>query len=453
MSCCWCENGECLRCEMAREKAVARQQLQRLREEIDRNQPVFEAMATELSAARPVLAACAALVISTDAIGPRHLDGRPQICSSTQPLAEAEYARRKAELAAKGERMRAAIGTSRSTHEGLGQEPDSTPPADLGGVRLEPALQATEIDKSVNPSNAPGCPECERPLARVQAGARTGWACVSCNAAGDVEGDWLEPVTAPLHQPAGPGNGEVTPEVLPLGGGAGAPFDSGYAPGALLRARFAPPLRGRARRRGGMLRGATERDAVLPAAPWGVDYAGEGGANLVHPGGSDPHGITSPRGDRDVKPLNARNGCDPGCDPSLGGDGLPVPGNSETSTNDASCARGDSNSQARGRRNLKPAQAPPSTQKPDDPGGASVPEATGSRPGSHPGVTTPATPLELLQAARRAYDAARNWAAARALEPLIDAEVTRLAEAARAAPPEPVRLEVVRAKRGEGGSR
>jgi hypothetical protein len=67
-------------------------------------------------------------------------------------------------------------------------------------------------------------------------------------------------------------------------------------------------------------------------------------------------------------------------------------------------------------------------------------------------VTTPATPLELLEAAGRAYYAARNWTALRALEPLIDAEDARLAEAARAAPPEPVRLEVVRAQRKGGAS-
>lgn len=81
MSCQWCEGGACLRCELARVKteletlranvvaldldpevkataqlADARQQLHRLREEIDRNKTVFEAMAAELSAARPVLA-------------------------------------------------------------------------------------------------------------------------------------------------------------------------------------------------------------------------------------------------------------------------------------------------------------------------------------------------------------------------------------------------------------
>ena len=58
-------------------------------------EPAVVAMRTELDAARPVLKACAGLKIATDAIGPRHLDGRPQICSSTQALAEAVHAWRK----------------------------------------------------------------------------------------------------------------------------------------------------------------------------------------------------------------------------------------------------------------------------------------------------------------------------------------------------------------------
>ncbi len=45
-------------------------------------------------AERKVLEACAALKISTDAIGPVSLNGKPQICSSTQALAAAEFARR-----------------------------------------------------------------------------------------------------------------------------------------------------------------------------------------------------------------------------------------------------------------------------------------------------------------------------------------------------------------------
>lgn len=41
-----------------------------------------------------VLDACASLVISTDAIGPVSMNGKPQICSSTSGLAAAEYSRR-----------------------------------------------------------------------------------------------------------------------------------------------------------------------------------------------------------------------------------------------------------------------------------------------------------------------------------------------------------------------
>ncbi len=41
-----------------------------------------------------VLDHCAELKISTDAIGPVSLNGQPQICSSTQGVAAAEFARR-----------------------------------------------------------------------------------------------------------------------------------------------------------------------------------------------------------------------------------------------------------------------------------------------------------------------------------------------------------------------
>lgn len=50
--------------------------------------------AIKTMAERKVLEACAALKISTDAIGPISMDGKPQICSSTASLAAAEYARR-----------------------------------------------------------------------------------------------------------------------------------------------------------------------------------------------------------------------------------------------------------------------------------------------------------------------------------------------------------------------
>jgi|GEM_PF-3552797 len=290
-------------------------------------------------------------------------------------------------------------------NDGPGQGPaSSTPGADLPGARLP----------------APQCPECERPLARVQAGKRSGWACVSCNAAGEPEGDWLDPVTSPLHPPRGPANGEATPA------GAYVQIVEGYAPGALLAARFAAQQQG----------SAGQRD--------GVDYADDGGADLVH---------------RDSKPLNARNECDPECDHALAGECSTAPENEKSSMFDAECARGGSNSHTVRCWNLNPAFGDRRKQNPANPGGEPVPEATGSDRGSHPGVTTPATPLELLQAAGQAYYDKRNWTALRALEPLIDAEVARLAEAARAAevarlaeaaraaPPAPVRLEVVRAQR------
>jgi hypothetical protein len=65
--------------------------------------------------------------------------------------------------------------------------------------------------------------------------------------------------------------------------------------------------------------------------------------------------------------------------------------------------------------------------------------------------------LAELQALHRRASEDFNWTAARALEPLIEAERVRLsneAAAARAAaPPEPVRLEVVRAAREDRGRR
>lgn len=46
------------------------------------------------AADKRVLDACAALKIATDAVGPVSLNGKPQICSSTNDLAAAEHARR-----------------------------------------------------------------------------------------------------------------------------------------------------------------------------------------------------------------------------------------------------------------------------------------------------------------------------------------------------------------------
>jgi hypothetical protein len=111
---------------------------------------------------------------------------------------------------------------------------------------------------------------------------------------------------------------------------------------------------------------------------------------------------------------------------------------------DALCARGESNSYTVRCWNLNPAFGDRRKQNPGDPGGEPAPETTGTDPGSHPGVTL----LGQLQATARTALEQRNWAALRALEPVIEAEVARLAEAARAAPAPPVRLDLVRAERG-----
>lgn len=364
---------------------------------------------------------------------------------------------------------------------------ETSPPVSAA-VAAELGAAAAGSDSSAVTA-APGealCPECERPMARVRSGGRNGWSCPSCNAAGEAEGDWLGPVTSPLQPPCGPTNGQLTGE-------GGADFDAGYAPGGLLRSRF--PARRGARRRDGMLRGATVREALLQSGPGdcakpepgaAVAYAGEGyvaecdacherkPVHEVTIGGASacvcadcipasnavekrdtPEEITYGVGDfkslaEQRGPLNAWHGCDPECDHGLGGAGSPVPQNGETSMFDASCAREGSNLHALRRWNLNPTSDDRNEQKPPEPGGEPAPEATGSNPGSHPGVTTPAAPLELLQAAARAYLEQRAWAALAALQPLIDAEVAPLAEAARAAPPEPVRLEVVRARKGGG---
>jgi hypothetical protein len=150
------------------------------------------------------------------------------------------------------------------------------------------------------------------------------------------------------------------------------------------------------------------------------------------------------------------NDRDPGRDPGQGEAWSQMPQNEETSMKDAECARGDSNSQALRRRNLNPAFGDRRKQTPGKSGGEPAPETTGAGPGSQSGVTmtrttvgpVPLTPLELLRAAGQAYYDAGNWTALATVQPLIDAERARLAEAARAAPPEPVRLEVVRAERG-----
>lgn len=319
--------------------------------------------------------------------------------------------------------------------------------------------------------SAPECPECRRPMARVAGPRGRGWTCLLCNAAGEPEGDWLalvgssfatsnegEPLTAegcpecgmrsPPDRAHAPGcsrgaGGDAGDELEP-----GEYHAQGEVPAAVLEAVVA------------LYRASRNTQRPAPA----IDGAGP---DTSPRGAGAAVSVLSPAGEK-TKALNSCNPRDPGCDRVAVGAGLPVPQSEETSMNDASCARRDSNPHARGRRNLNPAFGDRRKQTRGESGGEPVPETTGTSPGSHPGVTTPAgetgtpegraapaspvppTLLEQLQAAHRRASEDRNWTAARALEPLIDAEVARLAEAARAAPPEPVRLEVVRARR-EGG--
>jgi integrase len=202
--------------------------------------------------------------------------------------------------------------------------------------------------------------------------------------------------------------------------------------------------------------GAALPGARLGAAEHTAERLSVAGRSPQHDGAQAPReGIPSPRGETPEAAyttggaLNSWHACDATRDARPEGEAPPAPPVGETSMIDALCARGDSNSQARRRRNLNPNPSNGNAQTADKPGGDPAPEATGNHLPSHPGVTL----LEQLEAARRQAGDEHNWAAARALEPVIDAELRRIAEAARAAPPEPVRLEVVRAKRGEGGSR
>lgn len=284
-------------------------------------------------------------------------------------------------------------------------------PHDLGPEPAEPD------DRTALRRREPPCPECERPMARVAGPHGRGWTCPSCNAAGDVEGDWTEPGGPPvacnvvLHDATGR-------NTSPGADALGKPRDQASAD----------------------KRTATPSTTLLPVDP--------GPAPDRH---ASPEGGARGRADREAKPLNTCNGRDPGCDHGHSPMKSTAPRNEKSSMFDAQCAREGSNLHTQ--RVLEPKSEPgrPEATNPAFPGADSAPEATGSDGGSHPGVTTPAapaSPLELLQAAGRAYFDAGNWAALRALEPLIDAERVRLSDAAHAKPREPTRLEVVRAKRG-----
>jgi integrase len=331
-----------------------------------------------------------------------------------------------------------------------GQGHPSTPPADLGGVRPLPAVSSGEIDKSVHFPIAPACPECERPLARVQAGARTGWACVSCNAAGEPEGDWLEPVTSPLHEPTEPGNGALT-----AAGDAGEPSPRS-APATPQRGRSTAqrrPAREIASERHEADRGAapaaSHASQSSPSNEGAKSEPGPGLGGVSEPGTILGTCVAQARAEH-LEPLNSRNRRDLGCDPAPEGEGSPDPENEESSRIPAVRERGVEPPRPHGRWNLNPSPHAGNRQNSGKSEDEPAPEGTGSDLGSHPGVTTPATPLELLEAAGRAYFDKRNWAALAALQPLIDAEVARVAEAARATPPEPVRLAIIRAQRERG---
>jgi integrase len=236
------------------------------------------------------------------------------------------------------------------------------------------------------------------------------------------------PVTSPLHEPARPSHAGVT----------AADYDCGYAPGAELRARFegAPEGEGESPRRVAA-RGARARGRGAQAR--GEASAGEAaGAGAVHPGESVPY-WTSRDTSRDTE---------------LCGEVSPVPENSGTGMFSALCARGDSNSYALWAPEPKSEPGRPDATKPGVTAPSPAPEATANGEVSRAAVTPF---LAELQALHRRASEDFNWTAARALEPLIEAERVRLsneAAAARAAaPPEPVRLEVVRAAREDRGRR
>jgi integrase len=252
------------------------------------------------------------------------------------------------------------------------------------------------------------------------------------------------PVTSPLRAPVGPGNGERSGDALAVALAAATRRGGERLARSLARPRRTPQ------------RGAHgQREAS-------VDYAGAAGADLVHPceacggtgtdfshGGPFVCGACAGAGASETAPRWTSR--DSSRDTAGEQQCRAVAANVETSLFTAVCARGDSNPQAF--RALEPKSEPgrPEATKPGGTAPAPAPDATGNGEVSRPAVTL----LGQLQAAHRRASDDFNWTAARALEPLIEAERVRLsneAAAARAAPPEPVRLEVVRAQRKGGAS-
>jgi hypothetical protein len=195
-----------------------------------------------------------------------------------------------------------------------------------------------------------------------------------------------------------------------------------------------------------------------------VDYPEGDDADLVHPGSaaanvgekSEPlvsSGKVSGEGARgelgDTLGAPSRNGRDAGRDaPSrmhrtTRGDG-------RRSSGFDACARGE------GRTPIPVGVLEPKSDlerqertNPEDLWGEPAREATGSGLASR----APVTFLEQLQAAAERALAEHNWAGLQALQPVIEAEKVRLSnEAAARRDAEPVRLEVVRARR-DGGAK
>lgn len=141
--------------------------------------------------------------------------------------------------------------------------------------------------------------------------------------------------------------------------------------------------------------------------------------------------------------LDGLGGCDTGCDGDVTQERHPVPENSESSIDSASCAREGSNLHALRRWNLNPDSSTGSEQTPGETGGDPTPEGAGSDLASHPGVTVNGGPVldqaqlqELLELVQRA----RRW---HLVAPLGEA----LDTLARAEAPKVTSLEAARRKR------
>lgn len=290
------------------------------------------------------------------------------------------------------------------------------------------ALQPTVIDTAGEaPAWRPCCGSCGHAFPSGP-GQYTS-TCPACGVAWDgselpAQLPEAEPVTSPLQGPAGPANGERS-------GGAPAP---GSSP--------AVPQRGHA---------APQRTPARPVEVHARSLHEGAGASNVGEKSDMLAFVLSPEGDRGDRASAAPrwSSRDTSRDTELSGEVSPVPESEQSSMKYAVCARRDSNPHARRAPEPKSEPGRPEATNPGVTAPEPAPEATGSDRVSRAAVTPL---LAQLQAAHRQASEEFNWTAARGLEPLIEAERVRLsneAAAARAAaPPAPVRLEVVRARKG-----